>query len=234
LQSKHRKISAVIFDIDGTLVDSLSDYYSVFSRGIGRYKLEPVSEEVLFDYLRKGLSLGEILRKIFPPHTEESIIEACKREIIELFLRIEVDEIKPFPGIEELFRNLKDRGLKIGIATGRMTSSEDEWKRFGRFGVERFIEAIVTSKEVEARKPAPDSIIECAKRLHVSPDECLVVGDAESDIVAARRAGARPVAVSKREDDREWLKVSKPEFVISDVKEIPVLLDRQEMAERGM
>jgi phosphoglycolate phosphatase len=215
----------VIFDIDGTLIDSFSAYYSVFNKGINQYKLGPVSREFLTDCLKRGLSLAEIIRKISPSYLNESIIEKCKKEILELFLKVEGGEVSPFPGINELFRDLKDRGIKIGIATGRMSFPEDEWKRFKRFGLDRFIDTIVTSKEVERRKPAPDTIIECARRLNVPVGECLVVGDTESDIIAARKAGAIPVAVNTGQDNMDLLMKEKPEYIFRNLNDLNILLN---------
>lgn len=232
--SQCRKINAVIFDIDGTLIDSFSAYYDVFNRGISQFKLGPVSRRFLTDCLKEGLSLGEMLRRVLPSYVDESLIERCKKEIRELFFKIEGDEVRPFPGIDELFRKLKDRGIKIGIATGRMSSPEDEWKRFKRFGLERFIDTIVTSKEVERRKPAPDAIIECAKRLDVSVEECLVVGDTESDIVAARRAGAIPVGVTTGQDNMDLLMKEKPESIFGDLNDLMIFLEEQRVSGRDL
>jgi phosphoglycolate phosphatase len=218
----------VIFDIDGTLIDSFSAYYSAFNKGIGQYNLEPVSKEFLINCLKRGLSLGEIIQKILPNNLNESIIEKCKEKILELFLKVEGDEVSPFPGINELFRDLKDRGLKIGVATGRMSLPEDEWKRFKRFGLDRFIDTIVTSKEVEKRKPAPDLIVECAKRLNIPIEECLVVGDTEADIIAAKMAGAIPVAVTTGQDSIDLLMKEKPEYVFRNLNDLKIFLEEQE------
>lgn len=222
------QIAGVIFDIDGTLIDSFSAFGSVFNSGISQFNLEPVSNEYLANRLTRGLSLGEILRESFPFHTDESIIERCKKEILELFLKIEADEVKPFPGINELFKNLKDRGLKIGIATGRTSLPENEWKRFKKFGLDRFIDSIVTSREVERRKPAPDAIIECAKRLNVPIEKCLVVGDTELDIIATRSAGGIPAAVLTGENNIDLLEKEKPELIFKNLTDFALFLDEQE------
>jgi len=228
LQLKHHKISAVIFDIDGTLVDSFSAYLSVFNRGISRYKLGPVSREFLADCVKEAMSLGEILRRIFSSDVDELLIENCKREIQELFLKVEMDEAKTFPGVDELFNKLKNSGIKIGIATGRMTFPEYEWNRFRSFGLDKFIDAIVTTREVQARKPAPDVIIECAKRLNVPPEECLVVGDTESDIIAAREAGGIPAAVTIGQDNMDLLTKENPGFIFRNLNDIIILLEQLE------
>ena len=229
-----KQIRGIIFDIDGTLVDSFSALTSVFNKRTSHFNLEPVSKQFLTHFLKKGLNLTELLRMIFPPQTDESLIERCKREILEDFLKIEASEVKPFPGINELFQNLRDRDLKIGIATGRTSTPENEWNRFKRFGLERFIDSIVTSREVARRKPAPDAIIECAKRMNVPVEKCLVVGDTEADIIATRRAGGIPVAILTGEDHLDLFESEKPEFIFKNLTEFALFLEEQERRERDL
>jgi HAD superfamily hydrolase (TIGR01662 family) len=169
-----------------------------------------------------------------PSHLEESIIEKCKEKILEIFLRVEEDGVNPFPGINELFRDLKERGMKIGVATGRMSLPEDEWKRFKRFGLDGFIDTIVTSKEVEKRKPEPDAIIECAKRLNVPVEECLVVGDTEADIIAAKKAGAIPVAVTTGQDSIDLLMKEKPKSIFGNLNDLIIFLEDQQVRGSGL
>jgi phosphoglycolate phosphatase len=223
-----KQIRGVIFDIDGTLIDSFSAFASVFNKGISQFDLRPVSLQFLTQSLKKGANLAEMLRMVFPFQTDESLIERCKGEILEHFTKIEANEVKPFPGINELFGNLIDRGLKIGIATGRTSMPENEWDRFKRFGLERFIDSIVTSREVASRKPAPDAIIECAKRMKVPIEKCLVVGDTEDDIIAARRAGGIPVAILAREDHLDISESEQPEFIFKNLIEFTLFLEEQE------
>jgi HAD superfamily hydrolase (TIGR01509 family) len=229
-----KQIRGVIFDIDGTLVDSFSAFTSVFNKGISQFDLRPVSQQFLTRSLKEGANLAEMLRMIFPPQTDESLIERCKREILEDFLEIEASEVKPFPGINELFRDLKDRDLKIGIATGRTSMPENEWKRFKRFGLESFIDSIVTSREVARRKPAPDAMIECSKRMNVPVEKCLIVGDTEADIIAARRAGGIPVAILTGEDHLDLFESEKPEFIFKNLTEFTLFLEEQERRGRDL
>ena len=139
-----------------------------------------------------------------------------------------MSEVKPFQGINELFSNLTERGLKIGIATGRISMAENEWDRFKRFSVEEFIDSIVPSREVASRKPAPDVIVECAKRMKVPIEDCLVVGDTEDDVIAARKAGAIPVVILAREDHLDLSENEQPEFIFENLIAFRLFLDKQE------
>ncbi len=208
-----RNIEGVIFDIDGTLVDSFPVYCSVFNTGIRHYQLEPVSHEFLLRSMRNGQNLIEVFRNLFPPQTDDALLEECRKVILELFIKAEVEEVKFFPGTDDLFKNLKKRDMRIGIATGRTSPPQREWERFKRHGLDGLIDAIVTSREVEQRKPAPDVIIECARRLEVSIEHCLVVGDTDADIIASKSAGAIAVAVSTGLDNVELLKKANPELL---------------------
>jgi HAD superfamily hydrolase (TIGR01549 family) len=217
-------LRAVIFDIDGTLVDSFSVYRKVFNEGIADHDIGPVPECLLDNCLRKGKSLREILEGLFPPGTGDSTIDACKDRIRSLFRQVEPQEIKAFPGVEELFWHLKSRGLKIGIATGRVSTPEDEWRRFTRLGLNRFVDAIVTSHEVFSRKPAPDVLLACARRLDVPIGACLAVGDTESDILAAKRAGAIAVYVRTGEEDADAIAKAGPDIILESTYDLLALL----------
>ena len=216
-------LRAVIFDIDGTLVDSFSVYRKVFNEGIADYNIEPVPGRLLDNYLRKGKGLKEILEAVFPPGTDDGVIDACKDRIKGFFRQVESEEINSFPGVEELFRHLESRGVKIGIATGRMSTSEDEWGRFARLGLSRYVDAIVTSQDVFSRKPAPDVLLACAKRLDVPISACLAVGDTESDILAAKRAGAIAAYVRTGEEDADAVANAGPDIILESTYDLLAL-----------
>ncbi|HUL29762.1 MAG TPA: HAD family hydrolase [Thermodesulfobacteriota bacterium] len=224
-----KQIRGVIFDIDGTLIDSFSAFTSVFNEGILQFNLQPVSQLFLVQFLRKGANFGDLLRRILPLQTDESLIERCKGEILEHFLKIEATAVKPFPGINELFDHLKARGVKIGIATGRTSMPEQEWDRFKRFGLEKFVDSIVTAREVANRKPAPDAIVECAKRMGIPVEKCLVVGDTEDDVVAARRAGGIPVAILAEEDHLDIPESEQPELIFENLFQLTRFLEQERM-----
>ena len=213
-------IKALIFDIDGTLVDSFEVYHRVFNQGIADYGVEEVPRDVLRELLAKNLSLREILQEVFPSPIDDATYERCREKILRLYREAELEGVKAFPGTEKLFRYLQDTGIKIGIATGRMSSVDDEWIRFRRLGLHTFISTIVTSREVEHRKPASDVIIECARRLGIPAEQCVVVGDTEPDIIAARMAGAIAVSVTTGHEDEEVLQKAKPDVVLKSINDL--------------
>jgi len=219
-------VKAVIFDIDGTLVDSFEAYYKVFNEGISDFYLSPISRDILRGYLAKGLGLREILQRVFDAPIDDATYKICREKILNRFKQAEIEDVRSFSGTEELFRYLKENGIKIGIATGRTSSSEDEWLRFKRFGLDGYVSAIVTSQEVENRKPAPDVIIECAKRMDIPLKSCIVVGDTESDIVAAKSVGAIAVGVTTGHEVKDALLRAGPAIVLENVNDLLTFLKK--------
>jgi HAD superfamily hydrolase (TIGR01549 family) len=222
LENTH--IKAVIFDIDGTLVDTFEVYQKVFNQGTEQYGAAPVAKEILREFLAKGLSLRQILQNVFSCPLEDDVYATCRTDILERFKKAELGEVKAFPGTEELFGHLQQRGIKIGIATGRMSSDEDEWSRFRNLGLDGYISAIVTSKEMQNRKPSPDVVIECARRLNISPENCIVIGDTVADILAARSAGSLSAAVTTGHEDEDNLLKERPDVIFNSISDLTVYL----------
>lgn len=227
---ERRFVRAVIFDIDGTLVDSFEAYHKVFNEGVADFHVAPISRDILRGYLAKGLGLREILQRVLESPMDDYTYKECRKKILRLFRQAEVEGVRSFSGTDELFRQLNDNEVKIGVATGRTSSPEDEWLRFKKLGLDGYISAIVTSQEVEHRKPAPDAIIECAKRLGIPIGSCLVVGDTESDIIAAKRAGAIAVGVATGHEDKQTLLSAKPAIVLESINDIMIYLKNERIA----
>lgn len=222
LTYKDRDIKGVIFDLDGTLIDSLSSYYVYFNNGLEEIGLQPVSKGVLFKFLRDGISLRGILRTIIPDDREDSVVEMVADEILSRFMKIDM-ELPLLPGVRGVLAFLKISKTAVGVATGRRSGADYEWKRFRKAKIADFIDVVVTASEVEKRKPAPDSIIECARKMNTPLSNCLVVGDSVSDILIAREAGAVPVAVATGIDDREKLKEGRPAAVLDGLGDLIAL-----------
>ena len=205
-------LKGVVIDIDGTIIDSLSHYLMLLNEVLAEIGQPPVTRDVMFKYLGDGINLKDILRKLIPGG-DDVIFKKVAMSILERFKKIDL-ELPLFPGVREAFDFLKEKNMKIGVATGRNTRVNYEWERMRIKGLDHLVDTIVTVAEVERRKPFPDLIIECARRLDISPNDCLAIGDSIDDIVAAKRAGSVPVAVSTGIDDRDTLISESPKAVL--------------------
>lgn len=218
------KIKAVIFDIDGTLVDSVGVAYRAFNQGINKFGLNPVAKEELAKMLNSGFSLSKIISTLYPERAEEGFLEQCQKVILNGFIESNQQDLILFPRVREVFNRLKAKGIKIGIATGRMTPAEDERKRFEEMRLSEFIDAIVTPLEVGNRKPEPHGLLECARRLGISPEECVTVGDAEIDIIAGKRAGMITFAVLTGVGKLASLEKEEPTAILNNLEGLLALV----------
>jgi HAD superfamily hydrolase (TIGR01549 family) len=177
-------MSALIFDLDGTLIDTVYAHVFSWQRALAEAGMAVDGWRI---HRRIGMSGGLFTRAVAREigraiSVEEA--EALQRRHGELFQEI-LPERRPLPGAVELLRYLRDIRMPHGIATsGRRPEIDASLTALG-VGDETIV---VERGDVQRAKPAPDLFLNCQQRLGVSVDECFVVGDAVWDLLAARRA----------------------------------------------
>ncbi len=212
-------IKAVIFDLDGTLLDSIDVFWQAFNAGVATFKLKPVARECLLDLMDQGASLPEILSKVYPVLRAEpasTTVEKIMAEIKKEYLARSGGEVGLTSGAQELLSLLKSKGLKIGIVTSRAIPPEKQWRELRKLRMAHCIDAMVTGAE-NRRKPAPDTIIECLKRLELLSEECIFVGDSQVDIIAGKAAGVKTVAVTTGVSHIRALSAESPDFIFDNL-----------------
>ncbi len=184
------QIKAVIFDLDGTLVDSMGLWRDIDIEFLGERGIEyqdDLQEKI------EGMSFTEtaVFCKEYY-HLMESVeeLKAIWNRMAEDKYRYEV-QLKP--GIMGFLDGLKARGIKMGIATSNSTELIKAVNDAYHF--DKYMSCIVTSCSVKKGKPAPDVYLEAARQLEVLPEECLVFEDIVKGIEAGKNAGMRVCAV---------------------------------------
>ena len=182
---------ALIFDLDGTLVDTVYAHVFAWQRALSEAGMAIDGWRI---HRRIGMSGGlftravgrEIGRELTP---EEA--QAIQRRHGELFLEL-LTERRPLPGAVELLQFLRKTGIPHGIATSGRRPDID--RSLAALGVGPEL-VVVERGDVPRAKPEPDLFLACQKKLGVLPEECYVVGDAVWDLLAARRAGMLSVGL---------------------------------------
>jgi HAD superfamily hydrolase (TIGR01549 family) len=189
--SAEHPIEAVVFDWDGTLVDSKTALVASF---------QETTKEVLGTPFPTN---HEDVERIVQVRGQEAFeeIAAGDRELYErietVFHRVYVERmeaIEPFPGVLETIAALRAAGLRIGVATSKSRARLD--LEAGRTGIGELLDASISGDEVKLAKPDPESVIEAIRQLSADPAASLYVGDGPNDVRAGRDAGAITVAVS--------------------------------------
>jgi AHBA synthesis associated protein len=221
-----RKFEAVIFDLDGTLVSSNHDYREMARRVEAILRDEGVPESELneprrvWEVIRAGRDglegLGMSVERISP--TLCLINEALNE--VEL---LSLDLVEPNPGVHEAFRLIKERGLKVGIAT--RAGSPYAQRSLEIAGLAGYVDTLLARDEVEDPKPDPRHLFQVAIALDAERDRVLYVGDTMTDLTTAREAGVTFVGFARNEEGIKRMKEAGCTHFISDIREIIEFVD---------
>lgn len=189
-KSMMQDIKAVIFDLDGSLVDSMWLWYDIDVEYLGRFGLECPAD---LQQSIEGMSFSETAvyfkeRFHLPDSTEQ-----IKKDWNEMAWDKYLHEVPLKEGVSEFLHYCRDNGILLGIATSN--SRELVESIASVHGLEHFFSCIMTGCDVAKGKPAPDVYLAVAERLQVAPSQCLVFEDIVPGIMAGKNAGMRVCAV---------------------------------------
>jgi HAD superfamily hydrolase (TIGR01509 family) len=181
---------AVIFDCDGTLVDSMPAHFEAWRHALAAHGAGGVFSEDVF-YAMGGRPSADIVSEInseYDLHLDpESVASTKRREFLK-----RLDSITLIEEVAEFARSLRGR-VPMVIATGGNRMTIEQTLR--QVGVSDWFDEVVTSDDVERGKPEPDIFLRAAELVGVPPEKCLVLEDAPPGILAARRAGMQVLAI---------------------------------------
>lgn len=211
------EIKGVIFDMDGTLIDSMWVWEEVDVDYVKRYQL--VEPEGFYEAIEgmRFTDVAKYYKKTFPQIRDS--VEQIKADWMEMGYRLYRDEVELKSGVKEFLEELKKRGIKIGIATSNdrdMTEMVLEAR-----GILQEFDAICTSDEVKIGKPAPDVYLKAAEDLGVAPKDCLIFEDVPAGLMAGKSAGMKTCAVAdKFSEDQIEKKRALADYFIQDYFEV--------------
>ncbi len=211
-------IRAVLFDLDGTLADTLPLCLEAFRKTVKDLTGRCPADGDISCYF--GPSDRGVLRKLLEREPE------LQERALPLFLHYyeslhETMAPSPFPGAEELLTALLDKGMRLGMVTGKDPESADISLK--RFGLDKFFPEPETGSPHAVIKA--QGIRRLLNRFELSPEEALYVGDAPSDVIACREAGI-PVAAAAWADtaDHQALKALAPDYFLTRFRDLYSLL----------
>ena len=220
-QKKKLKVAAVIFDLDGTLIDSIDIYFSIVEKALERLNLPGVPRSRILAAAESEDFKWEL---VLPPDAlkrKEEIIDEAWEVINEIAPQMFADDLELIPGAAGMVEILASNGLKIGLVTSTQRKYlETKMQPLKIGGVDRLFEVIITSDDVEKRKPAPDPLVACARQLDMKPGNCVYVGDTTTDIKAGKAAGMQTIGVLTGFDEYEALEKERPDAIIENIQHL--------------
>lgn len=199
---------AVLFDLDGTLIDSGSIILASF-RHATQTVLQRVIPDVELAALVGGASIHDQMRSIDEARVEE-LVRVYREHNEPLH-----DELEAFEGIEHVLAKLKAEGRRLGIVTAKRRKTVE--LAFAVLPLERYFDVVVTSDMTARHKPDPEPVLKALERLGVEPGEAAFVGDSPFDVASGKAAGVFTVAVA-------WGNIHPPE----NLAEADVLVETPE------
>ena len=208
---------AVIFDMDGSLVDSMWIWPEVDRIYMEKYGLKQPAD---FHKAIEGKSYTETAQYFVDTfHDLHRSVDQVKEEWKEMTMELYSTKVLPKPGAVDFLKAMRQKGVLLGIATSNdRVLAEAALKAQGIFG---YFDSVRTSCEVAAGKPAPDVYLKVAEDLSVSPSSCLVFEDVPNGILAGKNAGMEVCAVDdvfSRPDEQEKKRLA--DYFIHDFYEI--------------
>jgi beta-phosphoglucomutase len=210
------RIAAVLFDMDGVLVDSETFIAeAAIAMFAERYGVVATREDFLpFVGMGENRFLGGVAEK----HGVKLDAEADKARTYELYFEVIKDRLREIPGAVAFVHACRARGLKLAVAT-----SADRRKleaNLAEVGLaESDFDATVDGLQIERKKPAPDIYLEAARRVGVPPERCLVVEDAVSGVSAAKAAGMVCLALAGSFPEAA-LRAAGADFFATDLRDV--------------
>jgi phosphoglycolate phosphatase len=209
----------ILFDLDGTLVDSASDLYRAMNLSLTELNLPLVTEEQVRVWVGKGTAIfcNSVLAFLFGDVKAEQ-----HQQLLETFLKIYnaepcVDTL-PFNGVVEFLDWGKENNKTLVCVTNkpelpaRMIIKE--------LGLEHYFADVIGGDRFEERKPHPRQLLHCVNEYKVSKEQVLMIGDSSNDVEASRRAGIDCIVVSYGYNHGENILDCHPQKVVDDLREL--------------
>jgi HAD superfamily hydrolase (TIGR01509 family) len=214
-------LESLIFDLDGTLIDSVEIYYVMMETVFEKLGWPCVSRVVMRKAIQDGGFDWDLVLPSGTGRTTEELIASARDVIREMYPRVFENDVDLVPGAEVLLKKLHERKVKLALVTSTLGRFiEFKLIPLKKRGLRDLFQSIITLDDVKNRKPSGDPLVECARRLGEDPEKCAYVGDATVDIVAGKAAGMKTIAVLTGVDDYEALKGENPDMILDSVAEL--------------
>lgn len=214
------RIRAVIWDLDGTLLDTLDDLAASINAALAQNGLPQRTREEVRAFVGDGVRM--LVARCLPGGEEDARFGAVHDAFVRHYGAHSRDRTRPYDGVLELLDALAERGVQHAIVSNKIDFAVRELSR-AYFGDR--MRVAVGDDPSRRRKPAPDSVLEAMRRIGVGPEETAYVGDSDVDVLTAKNAGVSGVAVSWGFRDEACLRAAGAERICGTPEELLAQLE---------
>jgi HAD superfamily hydrolase (TIGR01509 family) len=215
---------SILFDIDGTLVDSNDAHVAAWQRALA-------AEGFAFTWTQIHGQIGKGGDNLLPsllPNASSETRERIEQAHANIYRRDFLRRVEPFPGAKEILRHLADRGHSLVLASSASRAEVDHYVVL--LGADGLLSGTTCKDDVRHSKPCPDIFAEALRRSGSEAENAVVIGDAPYDVIASRKAGIAAIALLSGGFDEEELQACKPAAIYRDVAELDADYERSPLA----
>lgn len=212
------RFRAVLFDLDGTLLDTIPDLACAVNRMLSEMGLPALPESAVATFVGRGI--GKLVERSLRRTAGDQAVAGLMPRAMEIFERCYGEESgrrsRPYPGVEAGLRRLAAAGMPMGVVTNKAARfTLDLIRAVGwqdRFGV------VVSGDTLPVRKPDPQPVLHACGKLSVSPHQTLFIGDSRHDVAAARGAGCAVWCVPYGYNEGEPVDALQCDDIVADLE----------------
>ena len=213
------KYELIIFDLDGTLLDTIKDLTDAVNHAMRFFKMPERSEQEVLSFVGNGNRV--LIEKCVPRGTDPDTVMLALEKFHEYYSRHYADKTTAYDGIYPLLDKLKEMGLHLAVVSNKADYAVQDICQKYFNGIFDFV---IGDREGIRRKPAADPVDLARETLHFSKEQTLYVGDSDVDIVTAANAGVRCISVDWGFRPHELLAAAGAHEIISSPEELLQLL----------
>lgn len=213
------KYALAVFDLDGTILDTLDDLTDSTNAVLERYHLPSRSRDEVRRFVGNGIH--KLIERAVQPETDSETAENIYRDFLPWYCAHCAVKTRPYAGIPELLRQLRKMGMKTAVVSNKADPTV-------RTLCEQYFPGLFHVAFGErpgiARKPSPDAVLEVLRDLRIPKEQAVYIGDSDVDIRTAENAGLDVISVDWGFRDREFLLKNGARVIASNVRELMNLL----------
>jgi phosphoglycolate phosphatase len=218
LKNRRLSVQAVIFDLDGTLIDTAPIYYEIIDVIFERLGIPPVGKATLLEAMKDGDFAWDVVLPAGMKYRKDEMIKNARIIIDDIAPAMFRNQVKLIPGTAEALNGMAAAGLKLALVTSTLRDYMGvKLAPLKAAGVENLLEIVITADDVQNKKPHAEPLVMCSDKLGLAPEMCVYVGDTRVDIRAGNAAGMQTVGVLTGFDDYDALMNENPGFIVDSV-----------------